>query len=51
LLSLLSPAADYPVLLGGLALVALSGTAVIVRYSRSHLPTAPAAGKQLVPAG
>ncbi|MFI2230954.1 MFS transporter [Nocardia testacea] len=51
LLSLLSPAADYPVLLGGLVLVALSGTAVIARHSRSHLPAAPAPGKQLIPAG
>ncbi|MEV0107141.1 MFS transporter [Nocardia sp. NPDC050799] len=51
LLSLLGPAAGYPVLLGGLVLVALSGTAVIVRHSRSHLPAPAAAEKQLVPAG
>ncbi|MGV9925375.1 MFS transporter [Nocardia rhamnosiphila] len=51
LLSLLSPAAGYPVLLGGLVLVALSGTAVIVRHSRSHLPAAAAAEKRLVPTG
>jgi uncharacterized membrane-anchored protein len=51
LLSLLSPAAGYPVLLGGLVPVALSATVVIVRHSRSHLPVAAAAGKQLVPAG
>ncbi|MCX0274022.1 hypothetical protein NLM24_25685 [Nocardia zapadnayensis] len=51
LLSLLGPAAGYPVLLGGLVLAALSGTAVIIRHSRSHLPAASAAEKQLIPAG
>ncbi|MGW5384933.1 MFS transporter [Nocardia sp. NPDC003963] len=51
LLSLLSPAAGYPVLLGGLVLLALTGTAVIVRHSRAHLPSPPAAEKQLVAAG
>ncbi|MGW0003434.1 MFS transporter [Nocardia grenadensis] len=50
LLSLLSPAADYPVLLGGLVLVALSGTAVTVRHSRAHLPMAAAVEHELVTA-
>ncbi|WP_459549876.1 MFS transporter [Nocardia sp. X0981] len=38
LLSLLGAVADYPVLLGGLAVVALAGAASIVRHSRSFLP-------------
>ncbi|MBB3082446.1 MFS transporter [Geodermatophilus sabuli] len=38
LLALLSRAAPYPVLLAGLALVALAGTAVVLRHSRSDLP-------------
>ncbi|WP_229718705.1 MFS transporter [Nocardia jinanensis] len=50
LLSLLSPAAGYPVLLGGLVLVALSGTAVITRHSRAHLPIAAVPEKELVAA-
>ncbi|MGI5220646.1 MFS transporter [Nocardia sp. CA-290969] len=48
LLSLLGPVADYPVLLGVLVLVALSGSAVILRYSRAHLPAGEVAEKQLV---
>jgi hypothetical protein len=40
LLALLSRVASYPVLLAGLALVALAGTAVVLRYSRSDLPAA-----------
>jgi MFS family permease len=40
LLALLSRVAPYPVLLAGLALVALAGTAVIVRHSSSDLPAA-----------
>ncbi|MEU1985574.1 MFS transporter [Nocardia sp. NPDC019395] len=48
LLSLLSSAADYSVLLGALVLVALSGTAVILRYSRAHLPADEIAEKELV---
>ncbi|MGW0178202.1 MFS transporter [Nocardia sp. NPDC003345] len=51
LLSLLEPLAGYPVLLGGLVVVALAGTAVIARHSRSHLPVAEPAGRQLVRAG
>lgn len=50
LLSLLNSAAGYPVLLGGLALVALSGTAMILCHSRTHLParvTVDANGKEL----
>jgi MFS family permease len=39
LLAVLSGVASYPVLLGCLALVALAGTAVIVRHSRAHLPS------------
>ncbi|WP_328391937.1 MFS transporter [Nocardia sp. NBC_00416] len=50
LLSLLSAVAGYPVLLGGLVLLALSGTVVIVRHSRSHLPVPRAPEKELVPA-
>ncbi|MGY1638584.1 MFS transporter [Geodermatophilus sp. SYSU D00742] len=38
LLALLSRVAGYPVLLAGLALVALAGTAVVLRHSRSDLP-------------
>ncbi|HEY3708907.1 MAG TPA: MFS transporter [Amycolatopsis sp.] len=38
LLAALSAVAGYPVLLGGLAVVALAGTLVIARHSRSHLP-------------
>jgi MFS family permease len=38
LLAALSGVAGYPVLLGGLVLVALAGTLVIARNSRSHLP-------------
>jgi hypothetical protein len=38
LLALLDGLASYPVLLGGLALVALAGTATILRHSRAHLP-------------
>ncbi|WP_328608437.1 MFS transporter [Amycolatopsis sp. NBC_00345] len=38
LLAALSGVAGYPVLLGGLAVVALAGTLVIARHSRSHLP-------------
>lgn len=38
LLALLSGVASYPVLLGCLVLLALGGTAVIARYSRSNLP-------------
>lgn len=37
-LTLLSAVAGYPVLLGALVLVALGGTAVILRHSRAHLP-------------
>ncbi|WP_280463708.1 MFS transporter [Nocardia carnea] len=54
LLSLLNPVAGYPVLLGALVIVALSGTAVILRYSRAHLPapaTAETNEKELAPAG
>jgi hypothetical protein len=40
LLALLSGVVSYPVLLAGLALAALAGTAVIVRHSSSDLPTA-----------
>jgi hypothetical protein len=39
-LALLSGVASYPLLLAGLALVALAGTAVIVRHSSSDLPAA-----------
>ncbi|MFC5947262.1 MFS transporter [Pseudonocardia lutea] len=39
-LAVLSGVASYPVLLGCLVLVALGGTAVIVRHSRRHLPLA-----------
>ncbi|WP_280401219.1 MFS transporter [Nocardia carnea] len=46
-LSLLSPVADYPVLLGVLVLVAVSGAAVILRYSRAHLPAGEVAEKEL----
>ncbi|SEP01997.1 MFS transporter [Amycolatopsis saalfeldensis] len=38
LLAALSGVAGYPVLLGGLVIVALAGTLVIARNSRSHLP-------------
>ena len=38
LLAALSGVAGYPVLLGGLLIVALAGTLVIARNSRSHLP-------------
>lgn len=38
LLAALSGVAGYPVLLGCLAVVALAGTLVIARHSRSHLP-------------
>jgi MFS family permease len=38
LLAALSGVAGYPVLLGSLAVVALAGTLVIARHSRSHLP-------------
>lgn len=54
LLSLLNSVAGYPVLLGGLVLVALSGTAMILRHSRAHLPapaTAEAHEKELAHAG
>ncbi|NKY34489.1 MFS transporter [Nocardia speluncae] len=54
LLSLLNSAAGYPVLLGGLVLVALSGTAMILRHSRAHLPapaTAEATEKELAHTG
>jgi MFS family permease len=37
-LTLLSGVAGYPVLLGCLVLVALAGTGVVVRHSRTHLP-------------
>ncbi|NMH95767.1 MFS transporter [Pseudonocardia sp. K10HN5] len=37
-LAVLSKLAGYPVLLSGLVLIALAGTAVIARSSRSHLP-------------
>jgi MFS family permease len=40
LLAVLSGVASYPVLLGCLALVALTGTAVIARHSHAHLPSA-----------
>ncbi|NUP29629.1 MAG: MFS transporter [Nocardia sp.] len=50
LLSLLSPATGYPVLLGGLVLVALSGTTVIAWHSRAHLPTAAVPDRELVAA-
>ncbi|MFC4948239.1 MFS transporter [Pseudonocardia sp. GCM10023141] len=40
-LALLARVASYPVLLGCLALVALAGTAVILRHSRAHLPAPP----------
>jgi hypothetical protein len=40
LLALLSRVAPYTVLLAGLGLVALAGTAVILRHSRSDLPEA-----------
>jgi MFS family permease len=46
LLALLSRVATYPVLLGGLALTALAGTAVILRHSRSHLPGEYAVARQ-----
>ncbi|NKY57199.1 MFS transporter [Nocardia flavorosea] len=54
LLSLLNSVAGYPVLLGGLVLVALSGTAMILCHSRTHLPARVAADvtdKELAPAG
>ncbi|MCE0763682.1 MFS transporter [Pseudonocardia kujensis] len=38
ILAVLSGVASYPVLLGCLVLVALGGTAVILRHSRRHLP-------------
>jgi MFS family permease len=38
LLALLSTLASYTALLCGLAVIALAGTTVIVRHSRSHLP-------------
>lgn len=38
LLAGLSGVAGYPVLLAGLAVVALAGTLFIARHSRSHLP-------------
>jgi MFS family permease len=38
LLAVLSEVASYPVLLVGLAVVAFSGTLLIVRHSRAHLP-------------
>ena len=38
ILAVLSGAVDYDVLLAGLALVALAGSAVVLRYSRAHLP-------------
>ena len=41
LLAVLSPVAGYPTLLAGLTVLALGGTAVIMRHSRRHLP-APA---------
>lgn len=41
ILAVLSGVASYPVLLGCLVLVALGGTAVVLRHSRRHLP-APA---------
>lgn len=50
LLSVLNSVAGYPVLLGGLVLVALSGTAMILRHSRTHLPAAAVPEKQLVDA-
>ncbi|WP_028933363.1 MFS transporter [Pseudonocardia spinosispora] len=37
-LQLLNAVASYPVLLSGLAVIALLGTAVIARHSRAHLP-------------
>lgn len=37
-LAVLSGVAAYAVLLGGLAVVALGGAAVVLRHSRSHLP-------------
>jgi hypothetical protein len=37
-LALLSGVASYPVLLGGLVVVAAAGTAIIARHSRRHLP-------------
>lgn len=49
-LSLLSPAADYPVLLGVLVFVALSSAAVILRHSRAHLPVGDVAEKALADA-
>jgi MFS family permease len=42
LLAALSGVAGYPVLLAGLAVLALTGTLVIVRHSRAHLPLEPA---------
>ncbi|WP_433507158.1 MFS transporter [Pseudonocardia halophobica] len=38
ILAVLSGVASYPVLLGCLVLVALGGTAVVLRHSRRHLP-------------
>jgi hypothetical protein len=42
LLALLAGIASYPVLLACLAAVALTGTVMIVRHSRAHLPADPA---------
>ncbi|TCK26067.1 MFS transporter [Pseudonocardia endophytica] len=38
ILAVLSSVAGYDVLLAGLALVALAGSTVVLRYSRAHLP-------------
>lgn len=40
ILAVLSSAASYSILLGGLMVVALAGTAVVARHSRNHLPEA-----------
>ena len=37
-LQLLNTVASYPILLSGLAVVALLGTGLIARHSRAHLP-------------
>ena len=42
LLAALNGVAGYPVLLAALAVLALTGTLVIVRHSRAHLPLEPA---------
>ncbi|EIE99327.1 MFS transporter [Saccharomonospora glauca] len=51
LLSLLSAVATYPVLLGGLVVLALAATGVILRYSKADLPARETAERQAEPVG